>query len=62
MLHITAQPALLRHSGMQIFIWKETLDEAANEKPVDEFDLVSLYIEPGQKSYMREHVAYEILR
>lgn len=47
---------------LQVFVWKEDLDAAAHEKPVDEFDINSLYWEPGQKSYMREHVGYEVLK
>ena len=47
---------------MQVFVWKEKLDAQANEVPVDEFDVNSLYYEPGQRSYMREHVAYEVLK
>lgn len=43
-------------------MWKEGLDAAAHEKPVDEFDINSLYWEPGQKSYMREHVGYQVLK
>ena len=48
--------------GAQVFVWKEDLDAAANEVPVDEFDIQPLFYEPGQKSYMREHVAYEVLK
>lgn len=47
---------------LQEFIYKPILDKAVNEKKVDKFDLNSLYYEPGQKSYMREAIAYQVLQ
>ena len=47
---------------LQDFIYKPILDKAVNEKKVDKFDLNSLYYEPGQKSYMREAIAYQVLQ
>ena len=38
------------------------MDSAAGQKKVNDFDLNSLYYEPGQKSYMREAIAYQILQ
>lgn len=47
---------------LQDFIYKPSLDSASGEKKVDRFDLNSLYYEPGQKSYMREAIAYQVLK
>lgn len=52
----------IRSSCAQNFIYKPKLDKGANESKVATFDLNSLYYEPGQKSYMREAIAYEVLR
>ena len=38
------------------------MNKAAKENKVDTFDLNSLYYEPGQKSYMREAIAYQVLQ
>ena len=38
------------------------MDPKANEVPVDAFEVNSLYWEPGQKSYMREHVGFTVLK
>lgn len=38
-------------------MWKEPLNADNNEVPVDGFDMNSLFYEPGQRSYMRDHVA-----
>ncbi|KAK9812205.1 hypothetical protein WJX73_004025 [Symbiochloris irregularis] len=57
-----AKPKLKFKFHEKVFVWKENLDAAVHEKPVDEFDINSLYWEPGQKSYMREHVGYEVLK
>lgn len=46
----------------QVFVYKPSLDKAAGEKKVRTFDLNSLYYEPGQKSYMREAIAYQVLQ
>ena len=47
---------------LQTFVWKAQLDAANNEVPVDVFDMDSLFYEPGQRSYMRDHVAYTVSR
>ena len=45
---------------VQRFVWKEPLNVDNNEVPVDAFDMNSLFYEPGQRSYMRDHVAYMV--
>lgn len=47
---------------LQDFIYEPVLNKAATQKKVDKFDLNSLYYEPGQKSYMREAIAYQVLQ
>ncbi len=46
----------------QEFVYKPQLNTATKEKRVKAFDLNSLYYEPGQKSYMREPIAYQVLQ
>ncbi len=47
---------------MQDFIYKPVINKALGERKVAKFDLNSLYYEPGQKSYMREAIAYQVLQ
>jgi hypothetical protein len=47
---------------VQDFVYKQVLSKAAGEHRVAKFDLNSLYYEPGQKSYMREAIAYQVLQ
>jgi len=58
----TSQTAHSSISHLQDFIYEPVLDEAAGQHKVKQFDLNSLYYEPGQKSYMREAIAYQVLQ